>query len=363
MSSKLVAIQFKIRINSLWLYVIFLLFFGILLIFREALLEAHTNGEIEYFASDAVTYFSAYETLFSNVDLTEAPDLLLVGSPILLMNLMNGNLMFIQLLQLVLMFISIKVGVGCFETMRARVAFILGSLMFPYFLFGFLSLNKEIYAMCATIFYTSYYLRGKWWHLLVALILAMVSRYYMLLCLVTILILVPRLGKPRYWLIYMTLIVISIAAPIAKSIIPGYSSEGLLDAPSSIGLISSKIIDSYGYWIIYPIKYLILIPLRAYSFFIDSNRNANAMEGFVSIISLVMLMLALYIVLIKNPTRPIVRKLILLGFVGPMPIMWSEIMHWRYYSYVYFFFIFAVILYFIDRHPDPPRQQIGETHA
>ena len=315
--------MYKIRISSLWLWVIFLLLFGILMTFKEALLDAHTNGAIEYFASDAVTYFGAYETLFSDVNLTEAPELLLVGSPILFMNLVNGNLLLIQLWQLALMFISIKVGVGCFETMRGRVTFIVGALIFPYFLFGFLSLNKEIYAMCATIFYTSYYLRGKWWHLLAALILAMISRYYMLISLVTLFLLVPRLGKPRYWLICTMLIVISIAAPVAKSNIPGYSSEGLLDAPSNIGLISSKIIDSYGYWIFYPIKYLVLIPMRAYGFFVDSTRNANGMEGFVSITSLAMVMLALYLVLMKIPTRPIVRRLMLLGFVGPMPIMWK----------------------------------------
>jgi hypothetical protein len=355
--------MYKMRNSSLWSGVIFLILLGLLLIFREALQEAHITGTIEYLASDAATYFHAYEVLFLDVNLAEAPELLLIGSPILFMNLVNGNLLLIQLWQLGLMFISIKVGVGCFETIRGRVTFIVGTLIFPYFLFGFLSLNKEIYAMCATIFYASYYLHGKRSHLLVALILAMVSRYYMLISLVTLLLLVPRIGKPRYWLICTMLIVISVAAPFAKSIVPGYSSEGLLDAPSSIGLISSKIIDSFGYAIFYPVKYVILIPMRAYGFFVDPSRTTNAMEGLVSLVSLAMLILVLYLVLLKIQTRPIVGRFILLGFIAPMPIMWSEIMHWRYYSFVYFFFIFSIILHYVDQHRYPLSQQINANHA
>lgn len=355
--------MYKIRISNLWLVVVFFLFLGVLLIFQDALLEAHLIGTIENVASDAVTYFSAYEVLYSEVDLSEAPELLLASSPILFMNLVNGNLLLIQLWQLALMFISLKVGADCFRTMRGRIAFIVGALIFPYFLFGFLSLNKEIYAMCATIFFASYFLRGKRWHLMVALFLAMISRYYMLISLLALLLLVPRVAKPHYRLIGLMLILISIAAPFTKSFVPGYSSEGLLDAPSNIGLISSKIIDSFGYAIFYPIKYVILIPMRAYSFLIDPSRTTNAMEGFVSLTSLAVLLLASYILLLRKPVRPFVRRLILLGFVAPMPIMWSEIMHWRYYSYVYFFFIFSVILHFVDRRRDPVKQHINVPHA
>ncbi len=355
--------MFKIRIGSLLFGIIFLLMLVILLTFRKTLFEIHETEIIDYFFSDAGNYFWVYQTLFSDVNLTEAPDLLLIGSPILFMNIVDGNLILIQLWQLILMCVSIKVGVDCFHTMWGRIFFIMGSLIFPYFLFGFLGLNKEVYAMCATIFFSSYYLRGKWLHLFVALILAMIARYYMLIAFVMLFYLIPRLSKPRYWLILVSLIIISIAAPLIKSNIPGYSSDGLLEAPSRIGGISSGIIDSYGYWLFYPVKYFMLIPMRAYSFFIDSTRNANAMEALVSVLSLFMVILALYIVLIKKNIRPIVGKLILLGFVAPMPIMWSEIMHWRYYSFVYFLFMFAVILHFVDRHQIPLNQLKNVNHA
>lgn len=347
----------RIRFSGMLIWGGFLFLLGLLYAIKDSLLEAHSDGVIEYFASDAMTYFTSYEALYSDMSVAESPDLFIVGSPILFMKLVGGNLLLIQLGQLALMFVSIKVGVDCFKTECGRVAFIIGTMTFPYFLFGFLSLNKEIYAMCATIFFVSYYLRGSLWHLLMALLLAMICRYYMLISLVALLILVPPAGKPRYWLILAMLIFISVAAPFSKAFIPGYSSEGLLDAPSNIGGISSMIIDSFGYAFFYPIKYLILIPLRAYSFFVDSDRVANVMEGFVSIASLFTLLLAAYVFILKKSYHPAVNKLVILGLVAPMPIMWSEIMHWRYYSYVYFFFLFSLILHFVDR----PRKLVSTS--
>ena len=47
---------------------------------------------------------------------------------------------------------------------------------------------------------------------------------------------------------------------------------------------------------------------------------------------------------------------VIAGLVAPVPIMWSEIMHWRYYSFVYFFFVFAIVLHGADR---PPRARVA----
>jgi hypothetical protein len=350
----------KMRMSSLSLVIIFCLFLGLLLIYRSVLLTAHIDRTIEYVASDAATYYGAYLNLFSKISLKETPALFLVGSPILLMNLVNGNLFLIQLFQLILMVISLRVGTNCFITLRGRVAFITGAMVFPYFLFGFLSLNKEIYAMCSAIFFASYVVRGNFRHMVTALILAMCARYYMLLALVAILVLIPPSGPPRYRLIGALLIFISIAAPFVKMFVPGYSSEGLLDAPGVTGILFSKLIDSFGYALVYPIKYLTLIPIRAYSFLIDPSRVTNGMEAVVSLASLAVLLLALYIVLLKKPTNALVKRLILIAFVAPIPIMWTEIMHWRYFSFVYFFFLFAAILHFVDR-PRRPSVQLIEV--
>ena len=304
---------------NLVLAAIFCLLLVLLIMLKGVLLVAHTNtdfngnADINFVSSDASNYYTIYETLYADAELVEHPELYFIGSPILFMKLSDGNLFLIQFCQLLLMVVSLKVGADCFTTFRARLAFIAGALIFPYFLFGFLSLNKEIYSMCAAIFFASYFMRGKRWHLVVALILAMIARYYMAAALVALLFLVPRVSQPRYWRIGVLLVFISIMAPLAKFFVPHYGTEGLLDAPGFTGILFSKIIDSGGYALIYPIKYLTLIPMRAYSYFIDASRMQNALEGFVSFATLTVLLLALYIVLLKKPTSALVKRFILIA--------------------------------------------------
>lgn len=339
----------KVRRSSIALAVCFLVLCATLFLLRDVLTAAHTNGDIDFVSSDAGNYFAMYQALFANVSLGDAPALLLVGSPIVMLKLTDGNLLPIQIAQLLLMVCSLKVGANSFATLRGRLAFIGGALMFPYFLFGFLSLNKEIFAMCSAIFFASYMSRGLLRHLIISLLLALCARYYMLIALLALVVLFPRGGPPRYRMILAMLVSISLAAPFVKMLIPGYSSEGLIDAPTFTSVLFAKIIDSFGYALIYPVKYLVLIPTRAYSLLIDPTRLANGMEGVVSIISLLVLTVAAWIMLSRKPTTVLVKRLILMALVAPIPIMWTEIMHWRYFSFVYFFFLFAIVLHYVDQ--------------
>jgi hypothetical protein len=346
----------RIRITSLWLAGLFGLLLLVLLLLRTSLLEAHADETIHYVASDAATYYRNYEDLYFYLDLSESPVLFLVGSPILFMKLAGGELLRIQLINLLLMFATLKVAFDCLRSAKARLSFLAGALAFPYFLFGFLSLNKEIYAMSAAVFYASYLLRGRWSHLLIALVLAMCARYYMFVAMLVAFVLVPREGPPRYRLMVALLIVISIAAPVAKTLVPEYSSEDVIgDVPSTSGAFFSTAVDSYGYALVYPLKYIALIPMRAYSAVIDSTRAGNAMEGVVSLASMAALLLALAALRRRQRAVPVVRRLVVLALVAPIPMMWSEIMHWRYYSFVYFFLLFAVILHYVERHREPRR--------
>jgi len=125
----------------------------------------------------------------------------------------------------------------------------------------------------------------------------------------------------------------------------------------------SSLIDSFGYILAYPVKYLVLIPMRAYGFFLGSGRTTDPMEAVVSIESLLALLLALGILFRHRLRNPLSARLVVAGLVAPMPIMWSEIMHWRYYSFVYFIFLYAIVL---DRHEKrssrPPRAVVMQ-HA
>jgi hypothetical protein len=250
--------------------------------------------------------------------------------------------------------LTLRRTLDCFSTLRARLLFMTGALLFPYFVFGFLGLNKEIYAMCAAMLFATYMVRGRTLDLLFALAVAACARYYMVLALLLLLLLVPRAGRPRYALMIVTLLAISIAAPAVKLLVPGYSAEDLLEDSGVAGRIFAAAIDSFGYALIYPIKYLVLIPLRAYGFLLGAGRPGDAMDAVVSIASLVVLVLALQVMLQWRRASAVVRRLVVAALVAPMPIMWSEIMHWRYYSFVYFFFLVAVVLHGVERRRTAP---------
>ena len=351
----------RVRLSTLSVAIFTATLLLLLILMQDVLIAAHVDESIHYVASDAGTYYSHYYDTFIQSDLLDTPTLFLIGSPVLFMKLVDGKLWLIQICHLVLMSVSLLAAFKCLNTLRGRMWFMVGATAFPYFVFGFLSLNKEIYAMCAAIFFASYYLRNHRGHLLMALLLAACARYYMVLALLSAVILVPRTGPPRYILMLLLLLCISVAAPAAKVTIPEYSSENVLEGAGVTGIISAKIIDSYGYAIFYPFKYVLLIPMRAYGFLRGSDRAGDPMESVVSLLSLVVVLLAVHIVLFERIRDERVRRMILLAFVTPMPIMWSEIMHWRYYSFVYFFFLYAIILHYVEgRRPLPlPRLSIN----
>jgi hypothetical protein len=346
----------RIRASTLGLALAFVLLLGLLLVLRGTLFAAHLDRSIEYVASDAATYFSLYQDFYEDLDLAENPALFLIGSPILFMKLAGGDLFVIQALNLVVMAASLKAALSCLPDRRARFAFMAGALAFPYFLFGFLSLNKEVYAMCSAILYTAYMAKGRRSHLLAALVLAACARYYMLVALVTLLVLVPRDRTPRYGWMFVLLIAISFAAPLVKSLVPGYSGEDLLEDSGSAGLFFSRLIDSFGYALAYPVKYVVLIPMRAYGLLIGSGRSTVLLAYVVSILSFAALVVALGTFSHRRRSA-LVQRLVVAGLVAPMPLMWSEIMHWRYYSFVYFFFLFAIV---VDREE---RRSLGTPRA
>lgn len=326
------------------LLLIFLVLLLSLVLLREALLASHVDGAIQYFSSDASAYFELYTNLYADVELAQNPALFLVGSPILFMKLADGNILLTQLFNLMLMGFSLKRAIDCLPSARAGLMFLFGSLIFPYFVFGFLSLNKEVYAMCSAIMFGCYLIRARLLDVLLALVFAMCARYYMFVSILVLMVMVPREKPPRYKLVAAMMLIISIAAPIAKTLVPEYSSEDLLEVSGFTGVIFSKAIDSFAYVIIYPIKYLALIPQRAYSFVVGSGRETDAIEGLVSIATLWALVSSLLLLTRRQKPSLLVRQLVIAGLIAPIPMMWSEIMHWRYYSYVYFFFLFAIVI-------------------
>ncbi len=333
----------RMRPSGLVLTATFVVLLATLLWFRDALLQAHVDQSIQEVASDAALYFDVYQSVYADAALQESPTLFLIGSPILFMKLAGGDLFLIEVCNLALMFFTLRVALGCLTSLRGRLLFVSGALIFPYFLFGFLGLNKEIYAMCSAVLFGSYFIRGRLSHLVLALLIGACARYYMLVALLVLLVTVPRDRPPRYTLIISLLFAVSLVAPITKQLIPEYSTEGLLEDSGRIGLVFASIIDHYGYAVAYPAKYVLLLPSRAYGYLIGATEDATGAA--VSVVSTGMFLWICRLLIARGTPNPTVRRLIVAGLTAPIPIMWSEIMHWRYYSFVYFFFLYAAILH------------------
>ncbi len=334
---------------------IFVMLLLVLVSLRAPLLAAHMDETIQYFSSDAATFFELYHDFYADLDLADNPVLFMIGSPILFMKLVDGNLFVIQLFNLVVMGFTLRVALKCLPSVQAQSRFLVGAFVFPYFVFGFLSLNKEIYAMCSAILFGCYLIRGRRLDVLLALALALCARYYMFVSLLAVIVMLPRAKPPRYKLILAILVIISVAAPISKTLVPQYSSEEVRDVSGLTGLLFSQAVDSFAYAVIYPIKYVALIPLRAYSFILSTGREADAMEALVSVTTLWVFISGLWLLSRKHCASPLVRQLVVAGLIAPIPMMWSDIMHWRYYSYVYFFFTFALAIHASETRARVPR--------
>jgi hypothetical protein len=340
----------SVRVTTIILIGLFSVLTVLLFFLKDNILSAHVNGQIYIVSSDAPVYLQAYENIYSDRPLLDITSLyFLNSSPVFLLKIFNGNLLIILTANLLLMFASLKVALNCFKDRNSRILFIIGALLFPSFLVGFLSLNKEIYAMSSAIFFASYYLRGKIFHLIIALILAFLARYYMFMALIFTMMVFPRKMKPRYRVALITLLVISLSVPFLKSFIPGYSNENLLEDAGVTSRFYSYVIDSFGYILIYPIKYLGLVPMRLWSVAIGSERMQDSMEAIVSLLSILLIVAALYIIVMKKRLSSQFNSLIMMAFIAPIPIMWTEITHWRYFSFVYFFLLFAVVEYIANR--------------
>jgi hypothetical protein len=335
----------SVKISRLALVAVFGTLLALLWATKDFFLAAHSNDLIYYFSSDGAEYLKLYDTFYSDVSLGESPTLFLVGSPILLMKLAGGELWIVQSVNLALMALTMWIVLPCLPDLRSRLQFLAGVLVFPYFVFGFMSLNKEVYAMCSAILLCAYYARGNKLHLVLVLILAGLARYYMLLSIIFLLFMVPRTRVPRYRGILAVALVISIFGPVAKSLIPDYSKEEVLDVSGITGIVFAAMIDHGGYFIAYPIKYLFLIPQRIYSWFIDPTRQNNAMEAVVSLTTMVALYRSSLLSFSKQFRDSSSFKLVIAGAVAPLPMMWGDIMHWRYFSFVYFFYLFGVVQY------------------
>lgn len=311
-----------------------------------AIYIAHVDGSILSISSDASVYYKEYSETYRHANILESWRVFIRASTLLLMIIFEGNLFVVLSINMAVMLLAIYAGLRCFSTTNAKMLFLICAFALPYFSLGFLSLNKEIYAMSSAIFFAAYMCRGRYGDIVMSLVLALAARYYMLAAILFTLLAFPRTGNIRYLMIVAVLAATSIAAPLVRTLIPEYSYENLVENSGSTAVILSHIVENFGYAILYPVKYGLLLVTRPYSYL--SGSTNDAIGAIVSMLSLSAAALAFGLITMRARLRPIVQKLIIAGFVAPVPIMWTEIMHWRYFSFVYFFFVFAIILQLED---------------
>ena len=335
-----------VRVSTIALIVIVGSLLAALFALKDILVSAHIDRAIQHVSSDGASYFAQYEKVWDEVPLRERPLVLLTGTPIVLMKIAHGELLLVLIGNLLLMGVTLRAALNSLPSLGPRLAFLLGALIFPYFGFGFLSLNKEVYAMCSAIWFGSYWLSGKKRQLWISVLLGAAARYYMGFAILFLAIVFPRRRRPRHWLAAAALLVISIVAPLVKSRIPGYSSTNVLDGAGTTSLLFAAAVDYHLYGVIYPIKYLSLIPARIYSLAIGLGRPSDPMEAAVSALTLALLLPGLFVLIFRRSRAPTAVVFVLMALLSPIPIMWTDIAHWRYFSYVYFFLLFAAVFYF-----------------
>jgi hypothetical protein len=330
---------------------------------RNTLAAWHETGEIYRVSSDAVVYVKSYEQAYYKLDYSQYWDrgLFLRSWPIIFLKVANGDIYGVLLFNLGVMAASLYLAIKNISSHTGRIFFLLGSFVFPYFTFGFLAINKEIYTIASAVFFAIYYLNGRIRYLLLSLLFAWFARYFMVASILFVFCVFPRDRRPRYWLAVVSLIGISFVGPVIKRHIPGYSGgEQILDSAGKTGALFVHIIDWYGYALLYPFKYFLLIPMRIWSLVSGLGRAQDPMEAVVSVVTLGAIFCA-SAVYIRSKGDSIdhmrIRNFVMMGFLAPIPIMWTEITHWRYYSFVYFFFLFAIALRFKRRQLFCPAPQ------
>lgn len=354
-----------LTVRSLWL-VLFPIITILLYAFDGALTAAYDNHDIAYFAADAPVYYEFY-TLFGDKELSENLWLLLNGFPVIQVLVANGSIFIISIFNLIVAFVAITAWVGSFTKRGSTFYSMLAVLIFPYLSLGFFSLNKEVFVMSSILLFVRYWLRGGYGYLFMAFVVAWMGRYHMAVVIVFLFAIFPRDGSPRIHLAIATLLAISIAAPFLKPLIPGYSSEGLID--ESVGVMMKLFIDSvdsYLYFLIYPFKFLALAIFRFYGVFVAANAdsaNSLFMESYISLLSIAIIAYSFWLYMVRRKSLCYASKvLFLMAFLSPIPILWSDIGHWRYYSFTYFLFIAGLIVHFETKRVSNGRSLLGAEH-
>lgn len=327
----------------LWIYALFCLF--VIYFLGDKLYRMHVDKTIYWISSDGSQYLKNLQD-FEGISFAQVPSLFLTAMPIFLIRIFGNSFKILFLFNLLVLTYSLWSTSSLFRSATYRNAFLFLALVFPYTLFSPFSVNKEVFMVSSCLMFITYWVRGRFIDLLLSLVFAFLARYYMVGALLFLWVAFPRVYSPRIWIVLSTLILCSLGLYF-KHFVPGYS-PGDADYYAEAGRISSFFnycVDNGMYWVIYIPKFIILMMSKTWSLLLTSDfmdRKFDVAEGFVSVMSLIVFLGAFLMLLLRKVSRPF-GYLFFMGLVAPLPLMWTEIFHWRYFSYVYFIFLFAIM--------------------
>lgn len=316
----------------------------------------HQNDVSAYFSSDGAQYVRLYQQYLADGGLdANFSSLIVVGSPIIMLLLAKGEIYFVLLFTLLIFFTSLRRLIYCFtiyNTQVNRKLFIFLSLLNPFVFLGFFSINKELFLIASSFHLISYYISGRKSDIIFCLLIALLARAYMLPVYFFVVLAFPRGKEIRWWVVFLTLLLMSVVAPyiLSGGVFGSHDSALLTSNAGSVAIFLSNVNNNFLYFIFYIPKYIVLVVYRLWSLLLyggELEYASNIRDGLTSLYSMCLIVIAM----IRRRRGDLSNKIFWIAVLSPIPIMFSDIMHWRYYLFTLPMYLMVVLT---NRHSNYP---------
>ncbi|CAB1259799.1 Uncharacterised protein [Vibrio cholerae] len=333
------------QVSAFFCIVMAFFYIAILFIFSDYIQQMHLDGHAYWFASDPGEYlrlYSIYKELGGLSD--NFYRLIIVGVPIIMLQITGGLVFPILAFAIIVFFFSLY---SCLKYLRfrSRGLFLFLMLINPVVFLGFFAVNKEIFMISSMLFFLAYYNSLNWRYLLLCFFALFFSRMYILVVYAFVYIVFPPGYKTIRWsFLIFSLISVNFLAPLVLTSGKFGTSSSLLDGAGVGAVYFAEAIRHYLYAIIYFPKYVFLIVMRIQSVLVHGflgEYKSNLRDFLTSIYSLFIIS---YSILRVHKVKSYGFKFLMIAIWSPFPLMFSDIVHWRYYIFVLPIFIIYPIM-------------------
>lgn len=331
----------RISFSKSLFFVYFIFTWCVIIFYNYEIEAAHVNEMIYWISSDAPVYYEKSDQFLPR-DFIESPWLFINLMPLFLYNILGGMLGYLLLVSLCGYFVFLSSLQYINPEYRLLYAVLL--LIFPYTSLTFFSINKEIFALMSAIMLACYYKSYKVYYFLFALALAFCARSFLVVSYIFIVFIFPPMPtkKPKWLILFLVFIGISCIPFFVNSFIGFDFSYHTHEGAGRAASYLSRIISNGGYFLVYYVKYLLLLFSKFYQAFnvgFDfSNRVQDGHEFLVSLLTVIVFIASFYFFYVKKNLAN--KCFFYLALFSPVFLMFSSIFHWRYSSFVYVFYLF-----------------------